>query len=240
MFTQDTLNRFGKKVNFVYLDNGELDWESCWTWKDYLDKDGYGQFFINKKGYKAHRMAYMMESGEIPYDLSVCHKCDNPSCVNPNHLWLGTQLDNMIDKCNKDRSPKGSRHYLTNNNSNDENKIRDILISIYCGKYSNINQVCNDYDITCASIRKVLNGCSWKHVSDKVIKELDTTLKNIHDKITITVKRSKPRLLKVEEVIEIKNILKQNKMTQLSIAKKFGVSRNAISSINTGVSWAHV
>lgn len=236
-FSGDVLKRFGSKVNFVYLDDGEPDWESCWTWKDYLDKDGYGQFFVNKKCFKAHRFAYLVEKGDIPKGLLVCHSCDNPSCVNPNHLWVGTDQDNIDDKCNKDRVPKGNNHYLS---TSDEDKIKNILIDIYYGKYININQVCIDYDITCASIRKVLNGCSWKQVSNETVKDLGTTLKNIHDKITTTVKRSKPRLLKVEEVIEIKKLLKQNNVTQISIAKKYGVSRNAINSIKTGVNWSHI
>ena len=74
----------------------------CWEWtasKTY----GYGQFVFNKKHYRAHRFSWGIHFGDIPAGLIVCHKCDNPSCVRPDHLFLGTTKDNVSDKLSKGR-----------------------------------------------------------------------------------------------------------------------------------------
>lgn len=77
--------------------------DSCWNWKAYTDKDGYGIFSLQNKNHRAHKLAYLWNKGEIPEGLNVCHSCDNPSCVNPDHLWLGTQKDNQQDMAQKGR-----------------------------------------------------------------------------------------------------------------------------------------
>lgn len=74
----------------------------CWEWrKKWRDKNGYGIFIIGKKTKRAPRIAYELFKGPIMDNLFVCHSCDNPCCVNPNHLWLGTNSDNQLDRINK-------------------------------------------------------------------------------------------------------------------------------------------
>jgi len=80
------------------------DFEKCWEWKRFINKDGYGTFTLNKKSRLVHRVMYFLFHGEFDNNLSVCHKWDNPKCVNPNHLFLGTRSDNMKDCFNKGRS----------------------------------------------------------------------------------------------------------------------------------------
>lgn len=76
----------------------------CWLWLHLLDRDGYGRIWTcKKKETPAHRWAYQTLVGEIPDGLRVLHRCDTPSCVNPDHLFLGTQRDNMRDMVNKGR-----------------------------------------------------------------------------------------------------------------------------------------
>lgn len=86
----------------------------CWIWKCGTNKDGYGFFYIGKKQYLAHRVSYCAHKGVINNWLFVCHNCpsgDNPSCVNPDHLWLGTHQDNMDDMARKGRRPTGDLHH---------------------------------------------------------------------------------------------------------------------------------
>lgn len=90
------LDRFDKYIK--KLANG------CWEWQGNLHKDGYGFFTINSKPVLAHRISFQLYIKKIPKGLFVCHSCDNRKCVNPKHLWLGTQFQNMQDMMQKKRN----------------------------------------------------------------------------------------------------------------------------------------
>ncbi len=87
--------------------------DGCWLWTKSLDSQGYGQIFsIPRRLHRAHRVSWLMHRGPIPDGLFVCHTCDVRNCVNPDHLWLGTNDDNMRDASVKgrlERNVRGSR-----------------------------------------------------------------------------------------------------------------------------------
>lgn len=87
-----------------FVDKVKHGGTDCWEWVGSRVPYGYGQMSLNKVPAYAHRLAYELWRGDIPDGSQVCHTCDNPSCVNPDHLWLGTQADNM-----RDRHAKGWR-----------------------------------------------------------------------------------------------------------------------------------
>ena len=76
------------------------DVADCWEWQA-SEVGGYGQFWIDPKLWQAHRVAWILTFGPIPTGLHCCHKCDNPGCCNPYHLFLGTRKDNMVDAAQK-------------------------------------------------------------------------------------------------------------------------------------------
>lgn len=84
--------------------------DGCWGWSAAKDRKGYPLISRDGKNALAHRVAYEMFVGPLPADLNVCHRCDNPECTNPAHLFLGTQRDNMQDMRRKDRGTRGDRH----------------------------------------------------------------------------------------------------------------------------------
>lgn len=76
----------------------------CWLWGGSTTEGGYGRFRYNGKSCRAHRVAWELTNGPIPTGMEVMHSCDNPPCVNPRHLSLGTVKDNAEDRCRKGRS----------------------------------------------------------------------------------------------------------------------------------------
>ena len=99
----DVLGRFWSKVDM----SGD-----CWLWRAGCDKNGYGKFWVNGKTVRAIRFVYEWAYGEAPEDLFVCHTCDTPACVRPDHLWLGTSQENTLDCLQKGKYNVNSWRFL--------------------------------------------------------------------------------------------------------------------------------
>lgn len=90
-----------------------IDENNCWNFTSGITKDGYGAFWMNEfnRSIHAHRASWILHNGVIEAsNIYVCHKCDNTKCINPEHLFLGTQQENMTDKVRKNRQAKGITH----------------------------------------------------------------------------------------------------------------------------------
>lgn len=96
----------------------------CWIWMGTTTQKGYGRLMINYKTIRAHRLAYEVFKGPIPENILVCHQCDIPTCINPNHLFLGTSNDNIQDIIIKRRWFNSNKiHCKRGHNIMDENNI---------------------------------------------------------------------------------------------------------------------
>lgn len=96
-YTQEDYNRFWIKVAIT------ANPDKCWEWTGSFKGGKYGKFMLGGKGISPHRLSYFFSNKSIDPNLCCLHKCDNPPCVNPNHLFLGTPKDNAVDRMNKGR-----------------------------------------------------------------------------------------------------------------------------------------
>lgn len=149
-----------------FLPDRELG--SCWPWTGQLHKDGYGLISTsrpNKRARLAHRVAYEIMIGPIPDGLNVLHSCDNPPCCNAyEHLFLGTQADNVADCIAKGRESHasvnvGSAHGMAKLDENAVRLIRELAAGGTSGK-----QLAQDFGVSRATISFVLAGKTWAHV----------------------------------------------------------------------------
>lgn len=116
-FIEDPIERF----HSYYTINENT---GCWVWDKCSSESEYGRFHAYGKCFPAHRFSYELHVGKIPKGLVACHKCDNPPCVNPNHIFIGTHLDNTIDMHRKGRGRYGENHGRAKLTINDVNEIR--------------------------------------------------------------------------------------------------------------------
>lgn len=134
----------------------------CWSWMGCSRGKGYGQFSWNSKMGYAHIYSYILHNRKSPNGLFVCHHCDNPRCVNPKHLFLGTLQDNSADKVKKGRQPKGSKHGLSVLNETQALEIRR-RYKKGC-RINGQHAMAKELGASQTAIWRVLTGETWSHV----------------------------------------------------------------------------
>jgi len=152
-----TIQRFMSKVCVC-------DPNDCWEWQAGRDENGYGRFNYLGDNVPAQRVSYILHKGEIPFGMLVCHTCDNPSCVNPNHLFLGTHHDNVIDMFAKGRQPqrdliRGSAKGTNKLVEDDIYKIRELVEQGYTNQ-----QIADMFNVAKATISHVRTRRNWGHI----------------------------------------------------------------------------
>jgi hypothetical protein len=157
IYSPAVAQRFWSKVNRSAPDD-------CWLWTASTQRGGYGQISINGKPEIASRVSFRLEYGEIPEGMFVCHWCDNPLCVNPAHLFLGTPADNIHDMDGKGRrvvAPQlGSRHGCARLN---EQQVAQIKARIAAGEFQ--NRLAIEFGVTPGAINHIAKARQWKHVA---------------------------------------------------------------------------
>jgi len=136
----------------------------CWLWQG-VKRNGYGMLSADRtgKGIGAHRVSWMIHFGEIPDGLFVCHRCDNPSCVNPAHLFLGTLRDNHADMMAKGRDGHGAAKGISNPSAKlTESQVKEIRAMAAQGMTQ--VEIGQRFGITQAHVSDIVLRKVWTHV----------------------------------------------------------------------------
>lgn len=135
--------------------------EACWLWTSTVSR-GRARFYFQGTSVNAARVAYLLEVGEIPEGMEVCHHCDNMMCLNPKHLFLGTHKENMNDMLAKGRERYLRGEELPNTKLTAE-KVREIRKQASEGVPR--KELAKRYNVDVSTIHEVVNRKTWKHVS---------------------------------------------------------------------------
>lgn len=142
--------------------------DDCWDWTGNLASTGYGQLWVKGRAWghvMAHRFSYELHKGEIAPGLEVCHTCDRRECVRPDHLFLGTQAENIADMVSKDRH---SKHERPRGEASGNVKLTEAQVrEIHALKNGPLltGQIAIRFGVTKATIRNIWKQRTWKHVA---------------------------------------------------------------------------
>lgn len=151
MFAASVLKRFWGKVTRT---------DGCWWWTAGVRGDGYGAFDVHGKQFGAHRFAWLAERGDIPDGMCVCHSCDHPLCVRPDHLWLGTTSENSHDMAVKGRAAGFAAGEDHPNSSLTLGDVREIRSRVASGEVQ--RTIAKEFGVSPATVCSIVAGKSWK------------------------------------------------------------------------------
>ena len=219
MYSTEDKKRFFSKVDKT---------DTCWIWKASIrGNSGYGAFKINGKVKSAHRVSWEIYNNKsVPEGLLVCHKCNNRLCVNPEHLYVGTYVDNMRDAIRN--GVRDHYKYVYGEKVGTAKLSEDNILEIVRLHEEGLSQkeIAKKFKVDRSAIGNVLRGKTWKHIDRKIFKHY-------------TRKKSRNPKLLAAEVLSIRLLAKEGISTK-HLANKFNVSYSTIYDIIHFRTWKHI
>lgn len=208
-----------ERFNRQYKINGE-----CWEWSSAIDRDGYGRFSAELHGVsyqKAHRYSWALHNGkQVPDGMSVCHSCDNRKCVNPAHLWIGTNEENMLDKIAK------GRHRNLRGEDHPDSILTEIQVLSILADARPHTVLAQEYGVHAQTISSIKTRKSWAHLD----------VENVAKAPRVSHRKGKSDKLNDGIVREIL----RGDVPGSEWAERLGVSRQLITNIRKRRVWKHV
>lgn len=222
------IERFETQINKI--DGG------CWLWTGEIDPEGkHGILRSGGQIWSAYRLSYEIYKGEIPEGQCVCHSCDVRACVKPDHLWLGTQQENIQDALQKGRmNNRGENNW---HSKLKESQVIEIVELYSTGNYSQ-QQLGEMFGVEHSIISGIITGKNWKHINiDRSFRKGRGSPGNkngmrLHPEVVKHGEKHPSSKVSDAVVVEIRSLSDQ--MSQRTLAKKFGVSQSQIGRILRG------
>lgn len=192
----------------------------CWLWLGTTARGGYGRITLGRRSANAHRASWLAYHGAIPPSLHVLHRCDVRSCVNPDHLFLGTNRDNIADKVAKGRQARnaGELHPSSRLRSGD-------VRAIYSDERP-LRAIAHAFEVSKQTVSDIRAGRSWAHVTGGAPQRRPKPMGEAQGTAKLTV--------------ALVRAVRADTRSQGAIAKAFGISQSAVSRIRSRESWPHV
>ena len=203
-----------KDLKTYIIMNVRLTESGCWEWRNGSRSGGYGEVMIGGKKRGVHRVSYEEFKGKIPKGKRICHHCDNPRCVNPEHLYAGDAKTNSMDVVARGQSLKFKLN---------REDVENIKKMFQTGAYT-MGGLARLFGVTPGTICHIIHNETWVGVGPD--------LWNGKEKVEVW----SPAKLTLEQVEEIRRLIAAG-VPQREIAQKYGVNRRTIFEIKTGKSW---
>lgn len=217
----------------------------CWLWSGTVAGNGYGTLSYKGKRWPAHRLAYTLTYGPISRGLLVCHKCDVPLCVRPDHLFLGTPLDNRRDADAKGRSApptalinpsrcaRGERVQTAKLTADQVRWIRSPEAALLSGA-----EIAHRLSVQRTTVNKIRRGVSWRHIPNHPEYPDEAVSKVLRPRGGVSGERSPQAKITAIAAANIRRAYASGTATQKQLAAHYGISKAQVYYIVHGRSWA--